>query len=155
MAPLDERVLVSWSSLSVRPSVCQPFCPLNLSLLNPKGYCVHHSHDDAIKWKPFPRYWPFPRRIPRSRVNSPHKGQWRGALMFYLLSKRLSKQSWGWWFVTPSRPLWRHWSDICCAYWPKYKHESYWPWTRHDNNCIFCGIEILGPYSSGLPVMSS
>ena len=24
------------------------------------------------------------------------------------LDKRLSKQSWGWWFETPSRPLWRH-----------------------------------------------
>ena len=24
------------------------------------------------------------------------------------LNKRLSKQSWGWWFDTPSRPLWRH-----------------------------------------------
>ena len=24
------------------------------------------------------------------------------------LSKRLSKQSWCWWFDTPSRPLWRH-----------------------------------------------
>ena len=24
------------------------------------------------------------------------------------LSKRLSKQSWGWWFETPSHPLWRH-----------------------------------------------
>ena len=23
-------------------------------------------------------------------------------------NKRLSKQSWGWWFDTPSRPLWRH-----------------------------------------------
>ena len=37
--------------------------------------------------------------IHRSPVNSPHKGQWRGALMFSLicaLNKRLSKQSWGW-----------------------------------------------------------
>ena len=25
-----------------------------------------------------------------------------------LLNKRLSKQSWGWWFETLSRPLWRH-----------------------------------------------
>ena len=25
-------------------------------------------------------------------------------------NKRLSKQSSGWWFVTPSRPLWRHYS---------------------------------------------
>ena len=24
------------------------------------------------------------------------------------LNKRLSKHSWGWWFETPSRPLWRH-----------------------------------------------
>ena len=24
------------------------------------------------------------------------------------LNKRLSKQSWGWWFETPSRTLWRH-----------------------------------------------
>ena len=30
-------------------------------------------------------------------------------LFFHLrLNKRLSKQSWGWWFETPSSPLWRH-----------------------------------------------
>ena len=30
-------------------------------------------------------------------------------VFFHLrLNKRLSKQSWGWWFETPSRPLWRH-----------------------------------------------
>ena len=42
-------------------------------------------HDDVIKWKVFPRYWPFVRGIHRSPVNSPHKGQWRGALMFSLI----------------------------------------------------------------------
>ena len=42
-------------------------------------------HDDVIKWKNFPRYWPFVRGIHRSLVNSPHKGQWRGALMFSLI----------------------------------------------------------------------
>ena len=41
--------------------------------------------DDVIKWKHFPRYWPFVRGIHRSPVNSPHKGQWRGALMFSLI----------------------------------------------------------------------
>ena len=31
------------------------------------------------------------------------------------LNRRLSKQSWGWWFETPSCSLWRHCSaDICC-----------------------------------------
>ena len=27
------------------------------------------------------------------------------------MNKRLSKQSWGWWFQTPSLPLWRHCSE--------------------------------------------
>ena len=35
--------------------------------------------------KHFPRYWPFVRRIHRSPVNSPRKGQRRGALMFSLI----------------------------------------------------------------------
>ena len=36
---------------------------------------VHH---DVIKWKHFPRYW-------QSPVNSPHKGLWRGDLIFSLI----------------------------------------------------------------------
>ena len=44
-----------------------------------------YIHDDVIKWKNSPRYWPFVRGIHRSPVNSPHKGQWRGALMFSLI----------------------------------------------------------------------
>ena len=56
------------------------------------GWCRRHQaitranfHDDVIKWKHFPRNWPFVRGIHRSPVNSPHKGQWRGALMFSLI----------------------------------------------------------------------
>ena len=41
-------------------------------------------YDDVIKWEHFSRYWPFVRGIHRSPVNSPHKGQWRGALVFSL-----------------------------------------------------------------------
>ena len=51
--------------------------------------------DDVIKWKHLPRYWPFVRGIHQSPVNSPHKGQWRGALMgfFFICAwiPRLSK----------------------------------------------------------------
>ena len=32
--------------------------------------------------------------------------------VFFDLRKRLSKPSWGWWFETLSRPLWRHCNDI-------------------------------------------
>ena len=42
-------------------------------------------HDDVIKWKDFPCNWPFVWGIHRSPVNSPHKGQWRGVLMFSLI----------------------------------------------------------------------
>ena len=38
-------------------------------------HCNDMIHGDVIKWKHFPR----------SPVNSPHKGQWRGALMFSLI----------------------------------------------------------------------
>ena len=34
---------------------------------------------------PWPGYWPFVWGIHESPVNSPHKGQWRGALMFSLI----------------------------------------------------------------------
>ena len=47
-------------------------------------------HDDVIKWKHFPRYWPFVREIHRSPVNFPHKGQWRRALMFTLICARIN-----------------------------------------------------------------
>ena len=51
-----------------------------------RGWFIEVSlRDDVIKWKHFPRYWPFVRGIRRSPVNSPHKGQWRGALMFSLI----------------------------------------------------------------------
>ena len=42
-------------------------------------------HDDVIQWKHFPRKCSFVRGIHQSLVNSPHKGQWRGALMFSLI----------------------------------------------------------------------
>ena len=89
-----------------------------------------HHHYDVIKWKCFPRYWSFVSGIHRSLVNSPHKGKWRGALMFSLncaLNKQLSEQSWGWWFETPLRSLWRHCND--CS----IKYELPWaPFTNMD-----------------------
>ena len=80
------------------------------------------QHDDVIKWKHFPHHWPFVWGIHQSPVNSPHKGQWYGALMFSLicaLNKWLSKQLWGWWFERPSRSLWRH-----CNEWLWYHNDQ-------------------------------
>ena len=60
-------------------------------------------HDDFIKWKHFPRYWPFVRGIDRSLVT----------LSFDVFSdlrpnKWLSKQSRHQWFEMPLHSLWRH-----------------------------------------------
>ena len=51
----------------------------------------HVPYDYVIKWKHFPRYWPFQRGIHRSPVNSPHKGRWRRALMFSLICAWLNR----------------------------------------------------------------
>ena len=51
------------------------------------GKVSMYINDDVIKWKHFPRNWPFVRGIHHTKVpvNSPHKSQWRGALMFSLI----------------------------------------------------------------------
>ena len=41
-------------------------------------------------------------------------------------NKRLSNQSWGWWFETPSCPLWRHCNGIWLYY--SYSHSFIQPW---------------------------
>ena len=100
---LGSAVMILWHGNALRITVPLLDCDLSWKF-----------HDDVIKWKHFSRCWPFVRGIHRSPVNSPHKGQWRGTLMFSLicLNKRLRKQSWGWRFETLSRPSWRHCSVI-------------------------------------------
>ena len=79
------------------------------------------SHDDVIKWNHFLRYCPFVWGIHRSPVNSPHKGQWRGDLMFSLIFawiNGLINNHEAYWFETPSRSLWRHCNvrNTCCVW---------------------------------------
>ena len=102
------------------------------------------THDDVIKCKHFPRYWPFVWKIHRSPVNSLHKYNWRRALMFSLicaLNKRLSKQSWDWWFETPSCPLWRHCngkSNVdALSIWPSYRRLRYMKNGMQKNSIIW------------------
>ena len=95
-------------------------------------------------------------------VNSPHRGQWRGALMFSLicaLNKRLSNQSWGWWYQTPSCSLWRHCNgcaNISQDAITKSKHICLCPFTFFLNSCFvltcsswFVHIRIQPCHSSG------
>ena len=65
---------------------------------------VYLMHDDVIKWKHFPRYWPFVRGIHQSPVNSPNKGKWRGALMFSMIYAWIN----GWVNNREVGDLWHH-----------------------------------------------
>ena len=87
------EIALRWMSQNltddVYPDLCRPMASLGpnklklRSLISPSG--TFYFHDDVIKLKHFPRYWPFMQGIHRSPVNSPHKGQWRGALMLTLI----------------------------------------------------------------------
>ena len=58
-------------------------------------YSISHeiyTHDYVIKWNHFPHYWTFVQGIHRSPVNSPYKGQWRGALMFSLICTWINRR---------------------------------------------------------------
>ena len=81
------------------------------------------SYDRPISTMKFPRSWwrhqmeTFSALLALCAGNSPVTGEFpsqrpvtRSFYVFFDLhpNKRLSKQSWGWWFDTPSHPLWRH-----------------------------------------------
>ena len=78
--PSNALVISTKWHLGFMKSVCWVWCSRIVFVGLTPGICF--NHDDVIKWKNFPLYWPFVRGIHRTPVNSPHKGQWRGALMF-------------------------------------------------------------------------
>ena len=63
------------------------------------------QQNGVIKWKHFPRCWTFVQWIHRWIPFT--KASYAELWCFFdlRLNKRLSKQSWGWWFETPSRRL--------------------------------------------------
>ena len=93
---------VVWSDL-ITLLFCTLCCPLVLFETIASHVWGRFTHDDVIKWKHFPCYWPFVRGIHRYPVT-------RSFDVFFDLqpNKRFSKQWWVWWFETPSCLLWRH-----------------------------------------------
>ena len=88
-----------------------------------RHFCIEKTlHDDVIKWKYFPRYWPFLREIHRWPVDSPHKGQWRGAWMFSLICAWTN----GWENNRGADYLRHHRThyDLTAMIWTKYKEPG-------------------------------
>ena len=67
------------------------------------------------------------------------------------LNERLSKQSWGWWFETPSRPLWRHCNGNGKRYTRCFRHDG-WLLDRFAQTSVVMSTYLLafvvGEYSS-------
>ena len=55
------------------------------------------------------------------------------------LNKRLSKQSWGWWFEMLSRPLWRH----CNDFFSKYQRQGSLLWFPKADPCFTLGLAVM------------
>ena len=84
MSSCGENLWCPIASLGVNISTWLLLMVHNLDIENDiwRVACEFAFHnDDVMKWKHFLRSWPFVSGIHRSPVNSPHKGQWRGALM--------------------------------------------------------------------------
>ena len=107
-------------------------------------------HDDIIKWKLFPRYWPFVQGIHRSTVNSPHKGQWRGALMFSLICVWIN----GWVNNREAGDLRRHGAhyDVIVMYWSLFPGLVLNRWIRYIKHDIFSFHEHM-PFESPLQLV--
>ena len=59
------------------------------------------------------------------------------------LNKWLSKQSWGWWFETLSRPLWRHCDGQISTRWNLHAQICYSP-TIDDRRANFVSLQTAG-----------
>ena len=84
------------------------------------GEGVLDFYDDVIKWKHFPRYWPFVWGIRRPFLSQRAVTRSFDVVFDLRLNKRLSKQLWGWWFETWSHSLWRDyyafgWWNASCS----------------------------------------
>ena len=89
----DACVLCVWFYIELYLLIFQGKCYSDVMYNDVPEYT--YSHDDVIKWKRFPRYWPFVRGIHRSPAERP--GTRSFDVFFDLrLNKRLSKQSCGW-----------------------------------------------------------
>ena len=58
------------------------------------------------------------------------------------LNERLSNQSWGWWFETPWRPLWRH-NNTISLFWPHYTDFSWHLGNRYVYLCLLVTLHSL------------
>ena len=95
------------------------------------------NHEDVVKWKHFPRYWPL-------WGESPHKGQWRGALIFlWSAPEQTFEQSiktaviWDTIAIIVTSLYWRAKSPHFVHDWPWL-----WPWIKSISNKLNIAFRV-------------
>ena len=121
---------------------------------------------DTVSWKKMLAWWrhqmeTFSALLALCAGNSPVTGEFPtqrpvtrsfGVFFDLGLNKRLSQQSWSWWFETPSRSLWRH--SIVFGY--KYLWSVFFIVTT-DYNCALVFVLVwcqTGDKSASVPMMT-
>ena len=117
--PLSAPILkVTWRYMALIAKIVRFWS--RLVSMNIYFHVVSFLNDDVIKWKHFPRYWLFVRVIHRLHAQSSITLSF-DVFFDLLLNKRLSKQSWCWWFETPWHSFWRHCKcdteTVCAGRW--------------------------------------
>ena len=108
--PMKDHIFISYILSRYLSGTCHNTVLASITLEGKGWYRdSFYTNDDIIKWKHFPRYWPFVPGCNGTRWIPHTKPVTRSFDVFFdlRLNKRLSKQSWGWWFGTLLRPLWR------------------------------------------------
>ena len=110
----DEQWFYALCNISSRYKYCCPWWRHQM-----EAFSALLAFCEGIHWSP---------------ADFPHKGQWRGALMFSLdLNKRLCKLARRRGFEAPSRPLKRH----CNA---KYQRQTLW--SAHQQAWLFRVLQV-------------
>ena len=87
LAPHHQDHWYLWMSLNKASykTIRSPVKYRNIESCWARVHIISPLQNDIIQWRHFLHYWPFVRGIYQSPVNSPHKGQWHGALKFSLI----------------------------------------------------------------------
>ena len=96
----------------------------------------HEIHDD-IKWKHFPRYWPFMRGIHRPVQGD--KGQCRGSLMFSLIFAWIN----GWVNNREAGDLRRSRAHYYLCNYEQTHHWHFMGWSWHVNSFPITGLYMV------------
>ena len=100
-------------------------------------------HDDVIKWKKFPRYWPFVRWIHWSLVNSLPKasviGQWEMLSISIMPSPSVMGLS------LPPQP-WQFTCSMWLQWFPLPVEMIQWHWLKYVTLCHLLTLKWLGHF---------